>query len=73
MQGRDVPIQDVRAVLPLAELVLTLLRSTLAKPNLMVEMTALSPGRKQQSKRQSWAPSSRGLSRRDKLSLMLFQ
>lgn len=73
MQGRDVPIQDVRGLLPLVGLVLTLSRSTLAKPNLMVEMTALSVGNNHQSKRQSWVLSSHGLSRRDKLSLMLFQ
>lgn len=73
MQGRDVPIQDVRGLLPLVELVLTLSRSTLAKPNLMAEMTALSVGNNRQSKRQSWVPSSQGLSQRDKLSLMLFQ
>jgi AP2-associated kinase len=53
MQGRDVPIQDVRGLLPLVELILTLSRSTLTKPNLMAEMTALSVGNNRQSKRQS--------------------
>lgn len=72
MQGRDVPIQDVRGLLPLVEFVLTLPRSTQAKPDLMVEMTALSVGNNRQSKHQSWVPSSHELSQKDKLSLTLF-